>query len=95
MKGYEFLDLLTGLQNPTIDTLLQAAPALNSCTQFIKGAASLLSQSEPSEDSVQYKAAIQEYDLALMLIGFAGTALLQLQQQPVLHLLPNQWQSYT
>jgi hypothetical protein len=84
MYDRSFDDVLRGLHNPNFDTLLQAVPALSSFGRYIKDAALVLAQPNSCEDSLHCRAVLQEYGLARVLFRFADTALLQLQQQPIL-----------
>jgi hypothetical protein len=82
-KTYEALRVLKGLRNSGFSHIAQSHEALSQLHLFIvssSSSATAFSTAMTTRDT----AAVEAIDAVPMLLGFAGTALLHLQQQPFL-----------
>jgi hypothetical protein len=75
------LDALKGLSRPSFDTLVQTSAALGTLHSFVEEAASVLPRKLNSADHREYSELITESGWVPMLVEFATTTLLHLQQQ--------------
>jgi hypothetical protein len=88
IEGHDAFHELTALSKPSFGTLVQATRAFYCLNEFLVEAVLVLLKSRDSNIQQHYRAVGDDCELVPMLMSFAVTVLLQLQQQPVLQAEP-------
>jgi hypothetical protein len=78
------LRVLNGLPSSNFRNIVQSQESLSQLHQFIIGSSSSIDKAAGTPTKTQVLALHDSINAVPMLLGFAGTALLHLQQQPIL-----------